>query len=491
MTPRPSRAGRLSSLWPYAFVGAAFAASRLIYRFVYDVRFDFSPVTYFIQYMDPWFFKHDFARSLLYLHHQAPLQNVLAGVPLKLLDQGDACSLMNVVYIAIGLAIVLGALHAMLRLGAAKAPAVVLCALYAASPITVVYENWFIYHLPVACCLVLSLVLLVRYYRSGSARAGLCFFGAIATAALFRSTLGPLFLSAVVALVLVAPPPCPAGSGAARRRVVRAAIAPMLVLVVVSLKPLFLIGYGYGEAILWGNLASKILKELPEAERDRLRAEHLLSSAAFVGCLSDLERFGDSRVPHAPTGVPLLDLDRVPGGRSNAHALEYVLIAHDSNRPDVVFLFRNYWKAYLRAVAGALVRHTAAATTDEILPRTRNVHKLRGVIDAVNRWCGESKAESRWLLLLAVALPALVGYALYRAIGPAARLASRIGGTVAVAYMLLTIFYVTGVAVAVSCDDFSRYRYEVDPFYLVLAALLVTDLWRAVFRRVSPRPTAR
>jgi hypothetical protein len=60
--------------WPETTVVLVFLASRLVYRTVYGIRFDAIPVFSFIQYIDPWFVEHDFLRSLLHLHHQAPLQ---------------------------------------------------------------------------------------------------------------------------------------------------------------------------------------------------------------------------------------------------------------------------------------------------------------------------------------------------------------------------------------------------------------------------------
>ena len=72
MRPRP----HLLSDGPCRGRDAVFVVSRLLYRVAFGVRLDVSPVRYFIQYVDPWFVEHDFVRSILHLHHQAPLQNL-------------------------------------------------------------------------------------------------------------------------------------------------------------------------------------------------------------------------------------------------------------------------------------------------------------------------------------------------------------------------------------------------------------------------------
>jgi hypothetical protein len=43
-------------------------------------------------------------------------------------------------------------------------------------------------------------------------------------------------------------------------------------------------------------------------------------------------------------------------------------------------------------------------------------------------------------------------------------------------YMLLTIVYVTGTTVLISYGEFNRYRFDIDPFYLVLCVLLLRDI---------------
>ena len=255
--------------WPYGVVAIAFIAARWVYRNFVGIDFDTSPTTFYVQYLDPWFIEHDFARSLLYLHHQGPLLNLLVGGAIRLLGQAHAFQLLEALYTCFAFGTVLGLLHVCLRLGVRKPIAIVACALYALSPTTVVYENWLFYHTPVALCLVLSVCALIHYHRVGSFRAALLFFSLIATAALFRSIYGPLFLIAALALLWLRPP-LKETQIAARKTLLKAAAVPLALLILNGTKPWLLTGHGYGETILWGNLATKIKEALPASTLSNL-----------------------------------------------------------------------------------------------------------------------------------------------------------------------------------------------------------------------------
>jgi hypothetical protein len=486
MMERRRRALRvLMRYWPYEAVALIFLASRLVYRVCYGVRFDPSPVSFYIQYADPWFLRHDFLRSILYLHHQAPLQNVLVGIPLLLMDDAHAFMVLDVVYVGLGLATALGLLCAMVNLGARAGWAVLICGLYACSPTTVIYESWLFYHLPVACLLIWALVALLRYYRARTFASAVAFFSAIAVAALFRSSLSLVYVGALLGSLLLWPPFDVSGRRSARKVILKAAAGPMLVLALVSVKPVFMIGYGYGEAMLWGNLSTKVWEQLPRAERDRLLAEGIVSPAVDVFCLTDLEHFGQLRMRQPPTGVPLLDMERAPSGRWNAHAIEYLPITRHYFKRDALYLLSHYPGAYLRGVASALSQYLAPCTIDMMLPITQSYLQLTGLRTSIDRFWGLG-ADNRSLVLTLV-LPVLLLYGGYRIRRANLAVCSERRGAIGHAYVIATILYVAASTLLISLGDFSRYRYDVDPLYLVLLAVALSDgeaIVRAALTRV-------
>src|SRR5580658_518393 len=164
-----------------------FGISRLVYRVVFDVRFDTSPTSDFIQYLDAWFVEHDFLRSVLYLHHQAPLQILVAQGCIKLLGMREAAVLLEALYLALGLCLSLALLRILRRLGAPIVLSIVAVSLYGAAPTSVLYESWLFYPLPTATLLAFSLLALLRYYRLGTFGAALVFFSLLGGLALLRA----------------------------------------------------------------------------------------------------------------------------------------------------------------------------------------------------------------------------------------------------------------------------------------------------------------
>ena len=470
--------------WPYLAVSVCFVASRWLYRHVFEIEFDATPISSFIQYMDPWFIQHDFARSLLYLHHQAPLQNLLVGGALRLLGEPTAWVALEALYLLLGFCTVMGLLHVALRLGVQQGIAAGVAALYALSPATVIYENWLLYHVPVTCCLVFSLAALIRYYRVRTFGAALCFFSTIGTAALLRSTFGPVFLLAALSLPLLALP-IGAEPKTARKTLLKAFAVPFALLTLNSLKPQLLIGHGYGETVLWGNISAKMRNQLPGGELARLIADGKVSRTTTIFCLGDLNTFGTLRIPHPPTGVPLLDMERAPNGRWNAHALEYLLLTDKYYEPDARYLVSHYPVAYLESVVHAVLEYTRSSTEDSMLPWSENYQRVGRVNAVLDRVFFRRQDKSLGLLLFG--LPVLLAYGVYRVL-QSRKLASQRCATVALGYVLVSIGYVAGVSLLISCGDFSRYRFDLDPFHLLLLALLLSDLRRAfasALRRAS------
>lgn len=68
---------------PWLVVVCAFVLCRWAY-YRAGVRFNSDPVYYFAQLLDPYLLSHRLLESILYLHAQPPLFNLLTGLALKL-----------------------------------------------------------------------------------------------------------------------------------------------------------------------------------------------------------------------------------------------------------------------------------------------------------------------------------------------------------------------------------------------------------------------
>ncbi|MBL8740333.1 MAG: hypothetical protein JNK04_04535, partial [Myxococcales bacterium] len=228
----------------------AFVVSRLAYRIALGVSFDSSPAHYFLQILDPFYLEHDLARSVLSLHHQAPLFNLAIGLALKCFGR-EAWVALDLMFIALGLWATVSLADLFERLGLSRAAAATGAALFACSPVTVLYESWLFYSHLVSAVAIIAAAALVRFVAEPRLSRGAVFFGMLAVIGLTRSTFGPLwFLLVVVALLWLAPVP--------RRLIAKAAAIPLLVLLLHAAKTPLYVGVGYGDAMLWPNLAKKI-----------------------------------------------------------------------------------------------------------------------------------------------------------------------------------------------------------------------------------------
>ena len=479
--------------WPEVTIVLVFVASRLVWRTVFDLRFDPSPVFGFLQYLDPWFVEHDFLRSVLYLNHQAPLQILVVQGCMRILGAAAAFVVLEALYVALGFLLAMALLRVLRGLGAPALLSTLAVSLYTASPTSAIYENWLLYHLPTAALLVFSLDALLRLYRRGTAGAAFLFFALVATVALVRSTFGPIFLGAVATILLVRPPHPSRQGGSSRKMIVKAVLLPFLVVALNSARTRIVVGHDYGSALLWVNLSAKVFNCLPSGAVNRLKQQGLVSAAAnYNGPRTDVSAYGRFRIEHAPTGVPLLDRETMPGAGYNPHALEHVLVAERYYRQDAIYLLTHYPGAYLRSVWDGLSSgYVSSATLTAELARRMNYRRVQRLESWVDRAFGQF-ADGR-LLLLMIGLPLAVLYGFRRVSGPRARCESERASVAAVSYMVLTIFYVTGVTVLISYGDFSRYRFDIDPMYLVLFVLLMSSSrgvgrqigrWR-IFRRLA------
>src|SRR5664279_3496988 len=282
--------------WPYIVVTFIFAASRLFYHYRFDIQFDHSPPYYFRQYINPWFIKHDFLRSILYLHQQAPLQNLLTGGCMRVFGVPFGFAVLNTIYIALGLVTALCMINAMLQLGAARLLATVAVCLFAASPVTVFYESWLFYHMPVTALLMLTLVAQLRFYRVGTWGAALLFFSLFGTVSLFYAMFTPLLLVVIALILLLRPPSLDGPCTSPRTRIIGALLVPLILLSINLEKTHFLIGHSQSSAFMWENLAVKTFDAIQPTERQRLEQQGRISRASeFVLYTTPLAQYGELR----------------------------------------------------------------------------------------------------------------------------------------------------------------------------------------------------
>ncbi len=224
---------------------------------------------------DPLDLRDRLAETLYYFHAFPPGMNLVTGLLLKAApeDPGHAA---HILFAATGLVLVNLLFALGQRVGLSKRVAFIVAAAFAALPAEIYFEHLYLYELPITTFLCLAAVLFHRAMRMASTSAWLAFFTICAVIGVTRSTFHLIWFVAMAALALWFTKP------GARRNVVLATLAPLLVLVGVYGKNLALFGEFAASTFGPASFHLVTVDRLPLAERDQWIAEGRLSPFAAV-----------------------------------------------------------------------------------------------------------------------------------------------------------------------------------------------------------------
>lgn len=432
-------------------LAAVFVLSRLAY-YVFGVRFDASPVTYFIQIMDIELLRADLFRTLLYAHSQPPLFNLAIGLALKLFpaDSTGFQVTMGAGYALLGLAEAFALYLLATGLGARPRVALLVAAIHTVLPTTVRYENWLLYSHPIAALVCIAGFLLHRTLTTSRSAWAFAYFLCLAALSLTRLTMNWMWFVVCAGTVIAAARP------EDRRRLASLALLPALLALSPTARHLALFGSATtGDVFLGGSLSLKLHTALSDEQRADLSARHRISRVFSTSILADIEAV-KALVPHVATvGVPVADAERKSTGSTNFNNVHYraLSVLQFEEARNVI---HDYPLVYVRSVAKALLRSFAPAGSDAGLPRLVP---------------GDVPQTPSPVLL--IAMPVLLGFGIARA---ANKRAGDLAHRVTLAFLVFNIVFITVVTCAISYGDFSRYRFEVDGAYVVLLALALSRL---------------
>ena len=426
------------------------------------------------QFLDPELLRTELVESLWYLHSQPPGFNLLLGITVKVAP-GAAAELLHAIWIGLGLALAFGVLEAMLRLGVGNRTAAILTCLFVVQPAFVLYEHWVFQTLPCAVLLLWSVLWLESYLRSGAVRWLCGCFLLLMAVALIRSMMHVAF-PVLAAILLVAL--CPGH----RRRIVLAALVPVLVVASVYGKNLALFGRFEGSSWLGMHVARLYQQRLPTEERRALIEAGVLTPLAEIPPFSPIRAYpaelrGDPRYP----SVRVLHDIAKQDGSPNYHHLDYVRIAR-VYEAEALAAIRRDPLPYLRSFAVALAIYVQPASGYLFLAPNRarlepyatwieSLVYLRVPGVELRSWSDRSIGL---YLTLALLMPAAFLWAIRRAVR-----AARDGDRVQAAVLALACFEVAWVSVVgnlLEVGENHRFRYLVEPLCVVLLGVSVRDL---------------
>jgi hypothetical protein len=458
---------------PLVSVVFAFALSRGI-TYALGVRFNAHPVECFRQFVDPELLRSRLLESLFYLHGQPPLFNAMVGTALKLFP-GHFGAAMHAVYLTLGLALSLGLYVLLVRVGIRPWPSAGLGSALTASPAFLLYENWLFYEYPVATLLVLSALALHRFLDRGSAWAGVAFFLWLAAIIYIRTTFQVVWLLLVAALLLAVRPEL-------RRRVLAASLVPTLLVALLLVKNAFVFGVPTTSSWFGMYLAELVDRKVLVAERQKLVARGELSRVSLAPPFVDPVTYRRLVAPPRPRGIPLLDELKNSAGCWNMNNSVYIPASRDYFS-DSLTLIRLRPGGYASAILADEPWYVRPATEAAYFDGS-TIHRYDTAFDRVILPQFRD-GRPAWTILLA--LITALGYGLWLTYRLVKRRIAATASAVTVAYVWLTIAYVTVAVTFTQVGEKNRIRFLLDPFLVVLVAAAVSDIAPRIRRTLRAR----
>jgi hypothetical protein len=452
---------------------------------------------YWHQFLSSVLLSSRLLQSIFYLHSQPPLLDLSAGIGLKLFPH-SYLTVFAMIFACIGLAMAITLYLLMIDLGVPSGISLIATVAFEASPATILFENFFYDTYPTAAILCIAAFCLNRFLKHGTRLYGIAFAVALGVPVFLNRTFQlPWFIGIGAILCFFA--------YGRMRRILPAGLIVLGLILLLYLKNFLVFG------TFWTGTSMGIsfitTWQIPEQERAELVREGKLSPLALAPVYPTVH------VPEsARTGIPALDEETKPDwpdvGAPNLNNLAFIQISRQQVR-DAIWVVVHRPGAYARGVWRSIKYYFEPASED--LPYLKREY--------IEKWCelyewflfppGLPKlsidpredlrpynpikgAPPSTVLLLIV--PALALYALM--ITWRAWLARGLSeaGDVTMLFITLNIFYLTVLGVGVAFGENNRYRYLLDPFYVVLLGVFLARarLWLAArYELLARRRAAR
>jgi hypothetical protein len=470
----------------YVIVVGLFAISRVLYG-VLGLRFDSSTLPGYMQFIDPPLLRDRLLESLWYYHAHPPLLNLFTGIGLKLFgDSADAYFALT--FHALGLTMALAVYILTLRLADARPAAIVATGLLVFSPSFVLYENWLMYTFPSAALLTISALLLHQYLATQRFRWAAAFFTMLAILLLTRSIFHLAWMVLVVVLLAIL-------LRQWWRQILLAAAAPLLVVALWYGKNYYYFG-SFGTSTAAGLGLANITTLMVERERlYPLFQDGRLSQYVMVSRYERPDLLFMLQTP-VHTGIPVLDQVKKSDGRHyNYNNMQMPAVNRYYIR-DAIEVIRTFPASY---VIGLLISNRLFFSPTNMnsyfspenraaaLPMERIFNPLLYGVGArpgfmqqphfgfAGRNYMEVKTSAMLIVLWCVVLA--YGYAQARRGVVAADPQSNPRALV-LGFIVLTALYLYAVATAIELSENNRYRFNIEPLFMVLTVTAATDLVR-------------
>jgi hypothetical protein len=478
---------------PYVLLLLIVAVSRVVY-YLLGVRFDARGVDWFFQFLDPELLRHNLLQSLLYLHMQPPGYNLFVGIVLKLFPHAYTAA-FHAVHLAFG-AVLSGLLFYLMRnLGIGTRLALTATALFVISPGIVLFENFILYEYQMMFFMTLSAVLLYNFLVHHRAASAIGFLACQFWLVMVRNQYHLVYFAAILVLLLYF-------TARQDRRLIAIVGSTLLALVLaLYLKNQILFGQFVSSTYLGMNISALTTNQLTPEEKTMFVSRGAISRASAETCIgAPLSSYYQYITIPSKTLISVLDQELKPSGAVNLNHKGFLEVQKIYTK-DALFILRHYPVAYLRGIAISWFTYFLPAGDLRDLEENRShIQGIERFFDIV--FCGQIKYSKDKKVLrrlktggngaslvlytgifLMLALPALFifgGWFLYR--GIRRQILAR-PQALLLGFVLFNIFYITAVSNFFGCFENNRYRFPLDGFFVVLAALAFDKIQRRFVRR--------
>ena len=466
-------------------VAGLFAASRLLYAAL-GLQYDSSTFPGYMQFIDPELLANRLLESLWYYHANPPLLNFFAGVGIKLFA-GGADVFFATAFHVLGLLVALCVYSLTFHLSNARAAAIVATGLLVFSPAFVLYENWFMYTFPAAALLTFAAFALLRYAQNGRTRYCATFFSLLALLLLTRSLFHLAWMLLVATLLAVV-------SRGRWRQVLYAAALPVLLVSLWYGKNYYYFGTFSSSSWMGLGLSNITTLVVSKAELEPLVAQGTLSRFALISRYRQTDAlFAAQELP--ATRIAVLDQVKKTSGQYNFNN-QCLVAVNRAYAADALAVARHFPASY---VIGLIIsnrlffsptsmnlyfsaRNRAAALPMESIfnPLLYGVAAQPGYVEQPHfGFSGGYRLEVNTSFALIALWILMLGYGYAQARKGVMAIAAPIDPRAIVwGFFVVTAIYLYAVGTALELGENYRYRFLIEPLFIVMMATALTALVR-------------
>jgi hypothetical protein len=438
-----------------------FCLSRITYWHL-GLRFDASliPDNQAAQFIDLALLKHHLFQSLFYLHDFPPLFNLFLGLGIRLFPR-QYVLFFNIVYLIIGIFLFFGLVNLMKRMRVRPFIGATLSIAFMVSPVVLKIENLFFYEYPAVTLMVWSAVYLHRFIQRRENKDGLIAFSLMAIVILMRGCFSLHWLILMVGVCLVM-------LRAHIKQVLLVVVLPVLLVFSFYLKNYVLFGgFSINEATVGQTVSASVFGFLPPTITQSLVDQKKIAGVYRIPLYCwDYTTFDAYHLIPRKTGIPILDERFRSNGSLNCHNLVFLRVGR-AQLKEACYIIEHYPHLVLKGCWQRLATNYYEPIWMGYIqpPLKRVIRDINADLSGVFRW----------------GLPLLMAWGVLFSVWVIKK-GDKAAGVIFI-YMTLSIFYVLFLCLF-TFSDYSRYRFLVDPFFIVILGSLLTQIQRVVARKL-------